>query len=98
MSRVAGVEKFVGSRFTPTCNTSCVCPVRRTRTPFGLFNPSYGRELGPYLASRQTRSSDGRIGMQGFREPRAPDSTGESKTLRTPRAFYRTRSAFRGAR
>ena len=51
VTRIAGVEKFVGSRFTPTCNTSCVCPVRRTRTPFGLFNPSYGRELGPYLAS-----------------------------------------------
>ena len=76
-----------------------VCPVRRTRTPFvGLFtyhDPSYGRdELGPYLASRRTLAT----ACKAFREPRAPDSTGESKTLRTPRAFYRTRSAFRGAR
>ena len=25
VTRIAGVEKFVGSRFTPTCNTSCYC-------------------------------------------------------------------------
>ena len=51
-SRIAGVEKFVGSRFTPTCNTSCVCPVRRTRTPFGLFNPFlWAGARSRYLAS-----------------------------------------------
>ena len=54
VTRITGVEKFVGSRFTPTCNTSS--HPRATRHPRATTSPQQPARDGRRLEARTGRS------------------------------------------